>query len=256
MRPASGSGHAPVEGRIILGGSGAPCSSVSRAYLKMKSKVLVVTLHNRGTGRATWLKQGVGGVHRMAQRLKHASQVQTKHSVRAPDVRRGHRKSLCAFPATTPRLAGFTPGCWPDASIRTSISSPLPLLRLRDRRLHLHIRHALHTTAIGGHGGPLHTRLCTGHASDVPHSITNVACMFRAIHHSAQCEVMQPSGLCLLAWSGWSGDTQVCSTWERNLMRSPTFTGRLNVTSSTSTAHNRRGEQDGDCLRWLHQPQW
>lgn len=183
MRPASGSGHAPVEGSTILGGSGAPCSSVSRAYLKMKSKVLVVTLHNRGTGRATCLKRGPGGVHQMAQRLKHATQMRTKHGGRAPDVRRGHRKSCCAFPATTPRLAGFTPGCWPDASASTSISSPLPLLRLRDRRLHLHVRHALHTTATaGGHGG----RCTRVHAvgmpcSDVPHSITNIACMFRAI---------------------------------------------------------------------------
>lgn len=38
----------PVEGSTILGGTGSPCSSVSRANLKMKSKVLVVTLRQGG----------------------------------------------------------------------------------------------------------------------------------------------------------------------------------------------------------------
>lgn len=60
-----------------------------------------------------------------------------------------------------------------------------------------------------------------------------------------------PASALRLAWSGCSGDTQVLTICDLNLIRSPTFTGRLKVTSSTSTAIRGRGGAPAHGMGWV-----
>lgn len=110
-RGSEGSGCAPVEGRTILGGSGAPCSSVSSAYLKMKSNVLVVTLHS-----AVGLECKGQGQGRLLLQASVAHAVSTNKRNAQCSVLSGSTTNHCNAAATS----GALPNQWPDKSAATT----------------------------------------------------------------------------------------------------------------------------------------
>lgn len=56
-----------------------------------------------------------------------------------------------------------------------------------------------------------------------------------------RCSSCPPSSPTRRTWAGLSGETQVCRIQDRNRIRSPTLTGRMNVVSSISTDGNSVG---------------